>query len=325
MIEDRIERLLAGERRALSRIITEIENRTPEGREALRRLYPRTGRAHTVGITGGAGSGKSTLTGALAKEFRARGKRVAIVAVDPSSPFTQGAILGDRIRMQELTADPGVFVRSMATRGALGGLAATAGDVVAVLDAAGFDVILIETVGAGQDEVAVADAAQTTVVVNTPGTGDDIQALKAGILEIADILVVNKADLPGADLLMRQLRSLLSLRETNDTNAEYEPPILATVATKNEGIAALADAITEHHRYLKTSGRLEANRRQHARRQVLALARTELLRRLLAQVEGNGRLEALIDAVARGVLDPHSAAEQLIQEAERTNERRRPA
>jgi LAO/AO transport system kinase len=317
MNDDRIAKVLAGDRRALSRVITEVENRTEAGRQALRLLYPHTGRAHTIGITGGAGAGKSTLTGALAKVFRQRGKKVAIVAVDPSSPFTQGAILGDRIRMQELTADPGVFVRSMATRGNLGGLSPTASDVVSVLDAAGFDIVMLETVGAGQDEVAVADAAQSTVVVNTPGTGDDIQAIKAGILEIADILVVNKADLAGADALQRHLRALLSLRDAGDAPA---PPIIATVSTKNEGIVELADALEAHRRYLQESGRLTSNRRLQARHQLLLTARTELLRRLLSRTEPAGLIDELAEAVAGGRLDPYSAAEQLIAATEETQD-----
>ena len=196
-VAELVERLLAGDRRALARVISYVEDATAEGHEALRLLYPRTGRAHTIGITGSAGSGKSTLVGALTRELRSRGRTVGIVAVDPSSAFTQGALLGDRIRMQELTADREVFVRSMASRGFVGGLAVNTSEVVAVLDAAGKDVVLIETVGAGQDEIEIAGAAQTTVVVNTPGGGDEIQTMKAGLLEVADVLVVNKADLRG--------------------------------------------------------------------------------------------------------------------------------
>jgi LAO/AO transport system kinase len=219
--------------------------------------------------------------------------------------------------MQELTADPGVFVRSMATRGNLGGLSPTASDVVSVLDAAGFDIVMLETVGAGQDEVAVADAAQSTVVVNTPGTGDDIQAIKAGILEIADILVVNKADLAGADALQRHLRALLSLRDAGDAPA---PPIIATVSTKNEGIVELADALEAHRRYLQESGRLTSNRRLQARHQLLLTARTELLRRLLSRTEPAGLIDELAEAVAGGRLDPYSAAEQLIAATEETQD-----
>ena len=210
-MDDLVPRFLNGERRALARVISRVENETVAGREYLRQLFPHSGKAHIVGVTGGAGSGKSTLTGALAAEYRRRGKTVGIVAVDPSSPFTHGAILGDRIRMQDLALDPGVYVRSMASRGALGGLAPTIADVVGVMDAFGFDYVIIETVGAGQDEVEIAGTALTTLLVNNPGTGDDIQALKAGIIEIADVLIVNKADHPGADVLVSQLQALLSL------------------------------------------------------------------------------------------------------------------
>ena len=302
--------VLAGERRALARVISLVENGEPEGHEALRLLYPRTGRAHSVGLTGASGSGKSTLAGALAREFRRRERSVGIVAVDPSSPFTRGALLGDRIRMQELTSDPEVFLRSMATRGSLGGLAGSTAQVVAVLDAAGKDVVLIETVGAGQDEVEVAGAAETTVVVNTPGTGDDVQALKAGILEIADILVVNKADQPGADALAQQLQALVSR-----AGDERGVPVLKTVASSGEGVPELVDAIDEHRRYLPQSGQLERHRLAQARHQVLALARHELLASVLQATEENGQLDELVGAVARRDLDPYSAARRLIESA----------
>ena len=306
-MSDLIERFLAGERRALSRVLTRVENGTPEGRECLRRLYPRSGRAHTIGITGGAGSGKSSLTGALAAELRRRGHEVGVIAVDPSSPFTQGAILGDRIRMQDLVLDPGVFVRSMASRGALGGLAPTINDVVAVMDAFGFPYVVIETVGAGQDEVEIAGTALTTVLVNNPGTGDDIQALKAGIIEIADILVVNKADRPGADVLASQLRALLSLAPSEGR----ETPILSTVATTGEGVPALLDALDEHRAWLERSGELEERRRQDARHQVLSAAQRILLERIRAGTSEEA-LGALVGRVAGRALDPHSAAEELV-------------
>ena len=208
-VEDLVERLLAGNRRALSRLLTVIENDAAEGRRALRLLYPRSGRAHTIGLTGAAGSGKSTLSAAMAREVRRRGRTLGIVAIDPTSPFSQGALLGDRIRMQDLTSDPEVFLRSMATRGNMGGLAPATAGVVTALDAFGKDAVIVETVGAGQDEVDVAVMADTTVVVLTPGAGDDVQAMKAGIMEIADILVVNKCDLPNADLFARQLASIV--------------------------------------------------------------------------------------------------------------------
>lgn len=305
-MDDLVERFLAGDRRALARIISRVENATPEGREYLRALFPHSGKTHIIGVTGGAGSGKSTLTGALAGEYRRQGKTVGIVAVDPSSPFTQGAILGDRIRMQDLALDPGVYMRSMAGRGALGGLAPTIDDVVSIMDAFGFDFVLIETVGAGQDEVEIAGTALTTVLVNNPGTGDDIQAMKAGIIEIADILVVNKADHPGADILVSQLQALLSLAP----KGARRPRILKTTAIKGEGMEALAEAIEEHREYLEQSGELGRQREEDARHQVLSIARGILLERIRASTS-EADLVALVRRVADRELDPHSAAEEL--------------
>jgi LAO/AO transport system kinase len=304
---DYVQRVVEGDRRALSRVITWVQDDRPEGREALRRLYQYTGRAHTVGITGSAGSGKSTLTGALAREERRRNRSVGIIAVDPSSPFTQGAILGDRIRMQELTGDQGIFLRSLATRGALGGLTRMAADVLAILDAAGKDVVIVETVGAGQDEVEVARTTQTTCLVLTPGTGDDIQAMKAGIMEIADVLVVNKADLPGTDLLISQLKAMLSYADHD----AWLIPIVRIVATKGEGVAELADAIDRHGDHLRESGKLASRRLDRSRHQIVEAMRAELMRRYLS-AEGNDRLDELARRVADRDLDPHTAAEQVI-------------
>lgn len=307
MAADLVRRLLAGERRALARALTHVENQSAAGYEVLRLLYPHTGRAHTIGITGGAGAGKSTLTNALAKEYRRRGKTVGIIAVDPSSPFSRGAILGDRIRMQELTGDPGVFMRSMATRGSLGGLSETAADAVAVMDAFGKDVVLLETVGAGQDEVEVASAAQTTILVLTPGTGDDVQTMKAGIMEIADILVVNKSDLPNADLLARQIASIVDAAP-----GERRTPILRTAGALNEGIGELVDAIDEHRDYITRSDVRAGHRLAQARHQVLALARQRLIDRLVADHDADGRLAALVEQVAAHAIDPHTAADRLV-------------
>ena len=311
MVDDLVRRVLAGERRALARTISLVEDASPEGRDALAKLYPHTGRAHVVGVTGGGGSGKSTLTCALALQWRRRGRTVGIVAIDPTSPFTHGALLGDRIRMQELTRDPGVFLRSMATRGALGGLAAATADVVAVLDAFGKEIVIVETVGAGQDEVEIADTAHTAIVISVPGAGDDIQAIKAGILEIADILVVNKADLPGADLIARQLHIFLTLNK----NEGWQIPIIKTVAAKDEGVVELADGIEAHRTYLEESGRMEAARRHRARRQLLSLAQARLLDRVLAAAGANDTIDELVEAIARREVDPHTAAERLIQAA----------
>jgi LAO/AO transport system kinase len=307
--EELVQRLLKGERHALARVISLVENASAEGRQALALLYRHAGRAHVVGITGGSGAGKSTLTCALALEFRRRGRTIGIVAVDPSSPFTRGALLGDRIRMQELARDPEVFVRSMATRGELGGLAPMTAEVVDVLDAAGKDVVVVETVGAGQDEVEVASAAETTVLVLTPAGGDDVQAMKAGVMEVADLLVVNKADLPGADALAAQLTAVAS----QAARVRLEVPILRTVATKGTGVAELADAIEEHRRLLQSSGELELLRFDRARRQLLALARQQLLAAVLRASERDGRLDALVRAVAARELDPYAAARRLIE------------
>jgi GTPase len=306
--QETAQRVLEGDRRSLTRVITWVENDYPEARAAMRDLFPHTGRAHIVGITGPTGSGKSTLVGALAREYRKQGRSVGIIAVDPTSPFSHGALLGDRIRMQDLTSDPEVFIRSMATRGALGGLAAATNDIVAVLDASGKDMVLVETVGAGQDEVEIADTAHTSVVISIPGTGDDMQAIKAGILEIADILVVNKADLPTAESVYKQLHIFMNLAR----HEGWEVPIIKTIAQKNEGIPKLLEAIDNHRAYLETSGRIEKMRRQRARRQLLAAAQADLLSNLLATAESNGRLEKLIEAIAARELDPHTAAQQLI-------------
>jgi LAO/AO transport system kinase len=275
----------------------------------MKALFGHTGHAHIIGMTGPTGSGKSTLVGALVHEYRARDRTVGIVAVDPTSPFSHGAVLGDRIRMQELTSDPGVFIRSMATRGALGGLASATNDVTTVLDAAHKDIIIVETVGAGQDEVQVADTAHTTVVISVPGAGDEVQVIKAGILEIADILVVNKADQARAEMTARQLAVFLNLNRDEG----WEVPILKTIAIKGQGVVDLADAIDRHRSFLETSGRLEEARRQRARRQLLALAGEELLSRVLASAEADGHLEELVESIARREVDPHTAAQRLIQ------------
>jgi LAO/AO transport system kinase len=304
-----VERALAGDRRALGQLLRRVEDGTAEGRAALRLLYPRSGRAHVVGVTGPPGSGKSTLVSQLALGLRQRQQTVAIVPVDPSSPLSGGALLGDRIRMQELAGDPGVFIKSMAAREALGGLAETTADVVAVLEAAGHDVILIETVGVGQAEVDVVRTAHTTLVVLVPGLGDDIQAMKAGLLEVADIFVINKADREGADTLARQIRAMLALGEPMDR----PPPILLTVATTGQGVEAVLAEIDAHWRYLVGSGQLARRAEEQARKRVLELARTALLARLSRQLGGSGLLEEQIAAVAARQLDPYTAAERLVE------------
>jgi LAO/AO transport system kinase len=307
---DTVEKLLAGDKRALSRVLSWVENGSPDGRDAMRALYSHTGQAHIVGVTGPTGSGKSTLTGAIARAYRKRDKTVGIVAVDPTSPFTQGAILGDRIRMQDLTSDPGVFIRSMATRGALGGLAASTNEVVAVMDASGKDVVIVETVGAGQDEVEIAETAHTTIVVNIPGAGDDMQAIKAGILEIADILVVNKADLPSADAVFKQLHIFTDLQR----KPGWDVPILKTVAHKEQGVDEVMEAIERHWQFLEASGGLDELARKRARRQLLATAQAILLERVVAASDGS--IEELTEQIALRTVDPRTAAEQLIAKSE---------
>ncbi len=304
-----IERVAAGDRRGLARAISHVEADSTTGREVAAALYSRTGHAQTVGITGSAGAGKSTLVGALAREQRARGRTVGIVAVDPSSPFSHGAILGDRIRMQDLTADSGVFLRSMASRGNLGGLAEAATGVIDLLDAAGYDVVIVETVGAGQDEVEVAAATGTTVLVANPSAGDEVQSMKAGLMEVAQIMVVNKSDLAGSDTAVAQLRSLLLIADLG----AWEPPILKAVATKGEGIDELIDAIDDHQRHIHDSEHAAAERRELSRSQVIALARAALHRTALDAAHRSGALDALVGRVAARELDPRAAAMQLIE------------
>src|SRR5690606_425572 len=313
----------------LARLITRVENRTPDSHAALAALYPHTGRAYVVGITGAPGTGKSTVVNALTRTLRDRGQTVGVIAVDPTSPFSGGAVLGDRIRMVDLAGDRGVFIRSMANRGSLGGLAATTGDVARVLDAAGFDVVLIETVGAGQSEVDIARMAYTTIVVDAPGMGDDVQAIKAGILEIADILVVNKADRPGAENTVRALRAMLELGHRlrsslhhgelllaqPETDAPaydfWQVPIVKTVATEHTGLDALADAITQHRAYLDESGLLVERQRAGLEAELAARLREALLARLVH----DRTPETLEDVIARVVarqLDPGSAVRALL-------------
>jgi LAO/AO transport system kinase len=322
-----VQETLSGDRRALARLITRVENRAPEARDALALLHPHTGHAYLVGITGAPGTGKSTLVSALARTLRARDHTVGIVAVDPTSPFSGGAVLGDRIRMSDLAGDRGVFIRSMANRGSLGGLAAATGDVISVLDAAGFDYVLIETVGAGQSEIDVARAAYTTIVVDAPGMGDDVQAIKAGILEIADIIVVNKADRPGVQNTVRALRAMLDLghrlqavlhhgvrRDIPSPAPVYDTwivPILETVATERHGFDALADAIERHRAHLCDSGMLADRQRRRVEAEITDRLRESLIERLLADRSPTA-LEDMIERVARREIDPGSAVRALL-------------
>jgi LAO/AO transport system kinase len=304
-----VERLRAGDRRALARVVTLIENNAPDVRRILAQLHAVGGHAHVVGLTGSPGAGKSTLVMQLARELRKRDQRIGVIAVDPTSPYTGGAILGDRIRMQELTGDPNVYIRSMASRGSLGGLAASTRDAVRALDAAGFDTIIIETVGAGQAEVEIVRAAQTVVVVTVPGMGDDIQAIKAGILEIADVFVVNKADRPGADQTAAELRMLLSLDPARGEHA-WRVPIVKTSAASGEGVPELADKLAAHRAYLVESGQLTTRGGEQARSEMLALLHQALLDRIAATT-GPDEWQAITTAVAERRTDPYTAADDL--------------
>ncbi|MFN3761908.1 MAG: methylmalonyl Co-A mutase-associated GTPase MeaB [Anaerolineae bacterium] len=309
-----VHRILEGDRRALARLISLIEDDGPPAQAALAALYPYTGRAHVVGITGAPGTGKSTLVNELAKGLRRRGRTVGIVAVDPTSPFTGGALLGDRVRMRDLAGDPGIFIRSMATRGSLGGLARATGDVVKALDAAGFAVVLVETVGVGQAEVDIARTAHTTIVVEAPGLGDDVQALKAGLMEIADILVVNKADRPGAAQTARALEVALELGRNSagpGTDAAWRPPVLKTIALDGSGVAEVLEAIAAHRAYLESSGLWSRRERERARADLTGALERELLARLLARV-GQAALEEWAERIARREADVYTAVQALL-------------
>jgi LAO/AO transport system kinase len=307
-VEALVARARGGDPRAVARLISLVEDASPLLREVAERLAPHTGNAEVIGITGAPGVGKSTSTSALVTVLRQAGRRVGVLAVDPSSPFSGGALLGDRVRMQEHATDAGVYIRSMASRGHLGGLAWAAPQAIRVLDAAGCEVVLVETVGVGQSEVDVAGLADTTVVLLAPGMGDGIQAAKAGILEIGDVYVVNKADRDGADIVVRELRSVLSLGfEAGD----WRPPIVKTVASTGEGMADEVAAIARHRERLESTGELEARRRRRARDEVEAIAVTALRRRF-GDLHGHADLDALADDVSAGILDPYTAADRLV-------------
>lgn len=321
--------VLQGDRLALARLLTQVENDSAEGRAALAEIFPHTGKTHLIGVTGAPGTGKSSLVNQLALHFRREGKRVAILAVDPSSPFTGGAVLGDRVRMRELSGDAGVFIRSMATRGSLGGLAQATAAMTEVFDAAGFDVTLVETVGAGQSEVDIARLAHTTLVVEAPGLGDDIQAIKAGILEIADVLVINKADRPGVENTEKALKSMLELAHPTRhvflhhgrkmaVNAPAQvdarmwlPPIQRTVATDGQGIADLAAHIAAHAEYLRSSGDWAARDRARLETEMEALLREALMARFRAEVPG-GKFESTLKEVYERSLSPWEAVTLLL-------------
>ena len=303
------ERLLAGDKRALARAITLIENDDPDGWALVREVYPQTGKARIVGLTGPPGVGKSTLIGALTAEMRKADRDVAVLSIDPSSPFTRGALLGDRIRLADHFLDAGVFIRSMASRGALGGLSEATLQAALVMDAAGKDDVFIETVGVGQDEIDMVDHGDTVVLVLMPGSGDSIQALKAGVMEIPDIIVVNKADHPMTDTMVREIRGVLSL----GPKQSWRVPILRTEAAKGEGVAELAERIAEHRAHIETEGTLSQRRARNLRNEVLELAASRLRRRLEAAVAEDPEVAALLDRVVSRELDPASAATELLE------------
>ena len=313
-VDDLVARAREGQPRAVARLISYVEDASPLLREVTAALAPYSGRAHVIGLTGAPGVGKSTSTSALVAAFRARGDRVGVLAVDPSSPFSGGALLGDRVRMQEHALDPGVFIRSMASRGHLGGLSWATPQAVRVLDAAGCDVVLVETVGVGQSEVEVAGAADTTVVLLAPGMGDGVQAAKAGILEIGDVFVVNKADRDGADMTLRELRHMLTLGSgprSGPSDDSWTPPVLRTVASRGEGIGDVLAAIDAHHEWLQRTGVLVERRESRAAGEIEAIA-LGVLRARMGDLRGDARLSSLSARVAAGDTDPYSAADLLV-------------
>jgi LAO/AO transport system kinase len=304
-----LDRARGGDHRALARLLSLVEDDSPRVRDVIKELLPSTGQARIIGLTGAPGVGKSTVTGTLVGAYRAAGAKVAVLAVDPTSPFTGGALLGDRIRMQEHATDDAVFIRSMASRGHLGGLTASTPQAIRVLDAAGFDPIIIETVGVGQAEVAIASLADSVVVLLAPGMGDAVQAAKAGILEVADLFVVNKADKPDAQQVVRDLRNMIALAQRTDQ--DWKPPIVTTVGVKREGIEELVGRLDAHWSWLGDTGELKRRRQARAREELTALAFVALRRRL-----ESSRLEELAGEVAEGTLDPFTAAGELLDRAE---------
>ena len=303
---------LNGNRYALARLISLIENDGADARAALAALYPRTGQAHVVGVTGAPGTGKSTLVNELAKALRSQDVTVGIVAVDPSSPFTGGALLGDRVRMRDLAGDPGIFIRSMASRGSLGGLARATNDAVKALDAAGFSVVLVETVGAGQAEVDIARTAHTTIVIEAPGLGDEVQALKAGLMEIADVLVVNKADRPGAANTARALEMVINQNtRAEEGEAIWRPPILETVALDGSGVPEVLEAVAAHRAHLRASGLWAKRERTRVETELFNVIQQELLDRVLARV-GESELQAWVERIAAREVDVYAAVGEIL-------------
>jgi len=307
-IDEIVKGVLAGDRRSIARAITIAENNTPEAQKLIAAIYPHTGKAHIIGLTGPGGSGKSTLIEKMVREYRRKGKTVGVVAVDPSSPFTGGAFLGDRIRMQELSTDEGVFIRSMATRNYAGGIAKATKDAVKILDAAGKDIILVETVGAGQSEVEIIKVAQSIVVIHAPGLGDDIQAIKAGLMEIADIFVVNKADRENADKAAMDIQAMLQL---NNKETAWKPPILKTIALTGEGVSQLIEKLEEHKNFLEK----EEERRKsllRAEAELVEAIKEKIVNVVINELKKEEKFEDLLHKILDKKIDPASAAEKLL-------------
>jgi len=310
-MENIAEEVLKGNRLALAKAITAIENEYDNATEIMQKLYPHTGHAYVLGVTGPPGAGKSTLTDKLAKEYRRQGKTVGIIAIDPSSPFSGGAILGDRIRMNSLTLDPGVFIRSMGTRGSLGGLSHKTADAVKVMDAFGMDVIFVETVGVGQSEVDIVKAADTTMVVLIPGMGDDIQAIKAGILEIGDIFTINKADHDGADKLATELNMMLDL---DGVIKDWRPPIMKTIANQNIGIKEVVETFGKHNKHIEENGQLTVRRTERTKNEMLDLLDSRIGQYIRSKVVDTGKLDELVAVIKAHETDPYTEANKIVHD-----------
>ncbi len=305
-----VERLRNGDTRALARAITAVENRTPEALPLLKTLFPFSGKARILGLTGAPGAGKSTLVDHLAREYRKQKQTVGVIAVDPTSPYTGGAILGDRIRMQSHHADPGIYIRSMATRGSLGGLARTTADVATVLDASGRDLIMIETVGVGQDEVDIVRLADITIVILVPGMGDDVQTIKAGIMEIADIFVINKCDREGAERVEREIRAMQSITVRSD---KWTPPIVKTVASEGKGISELAAAIAGYEQFLAQQNLLLNKKVENWRQRLVEMLRDSIMERVLHERMANGAVAQYAAEVAEHKRDPYTLVDEIVR------------